>query len=54
MTNVRDQEIKGMFLSMKESESILSVDQTVNRFLNILDRGEFQSGCRIDYFDSEN
>lgn len=54
ITDVRDQDVREMFLSMKESKSILSVDQTIGKLIRILDKADFKSGSRIDYFEYDN
>lgn len=53
MHDIRDPDVKDLFLTMKKSESILTTDQTVLRLIKILEKGDFKSGCRIDYFDSD-
>ncbi|KAK7872087.1 hypothetical protein R5R35_004570 [Gryllus longicercus] len=53
MLDIRDPDTKDLFTTMKKSESILTTEQTVLRLINILEKGNFESGCRIDYFDSD-
>jgi sepiapterin reductase len=46
-----DADIKGMFVNLKKTEMILTVDQTTNRIIEVLENGKFESGQHVDYFD---
>lgn len=48
ITNAKDEELREMFLSMDKT---LTCEQTVNRLIGILEKGDFISGDTIDYFD---
>lgn len=49
--NVKDEGVRGMFVEMKEKNTILTPLQTVEKLLGILEKGDFKSGDVIDYFD---
>lgn len=46
-----DSDIVNFFKSMRENNTILTVEQTTIKFLDILKNGKFKSGDHVDYFD---
>ncbi|XP_066991224.2 sepiapterin reductase-like [Anabrus simplex] len=52
ISHVKHQEVKDLFVSMKTTDSLVPVDKTTQRLINILEKGTFTSGSRVDYFDS--
>jgi sepiapterin reductase len=46
-----DADIKGMFVNLKKTESILTADQTTKRIIDVLENGKFESGQHVDYYD---
>ena len=51
MRNTGDAETKGMFLNLKETKTILTVHQTTERIISLLDSGKYESGQHVDYYD---
>lgn len=51
LNNVKDDEVKGMFIEMKEKKTILTPRQTIEKLLKILETGDFKSGDVVDYYD---
>lgn len=51
ISNVKDVDIKKVFTGLKEEKTILSTSQTVRKFLEVLEKGEFKSGDIVDYYD---
>jgi len=51
LDNVKDAGVKSMFVELKEKKTILTPQQTVEKLLGILEKGDFKSGDTIDYFD---
>ncbi|XP_074031997.1 sepiapterin reductase [Leptinotarsa decemlineata] len=49
--NAQSTEVQKSFKETRES-SILTTAQTVNKMLELLEKGDFKSGDTIDYFDS--
>lgn len=47
VTNAKDEELKEMFSKL----NALTCEQTVGRFMDIIENGNFKSGDTIDYFD---
>ena len=46
-----DEEMKQMFISKKEDNTILSCEQTVTKLLSLLESGTYTSGDHVDYYD---
>ncbi|KDR16573.1 sepiapterin reductase [Zootermopsis nevadensis] len=46
-----DADIKQMFVNLKKEEKILTVEQTTNRIIEVLENGKFESGQHVDYYD---
>ncbi|KAJ9595492.1 hypothetical protein L9F63_013314 [Diploptera punctata] len=51
VSNTEDAEIKEMFVNLKESKNILTVDQTTKRIIDLLESGKYENGQRVDYYD---
>lgn len=51
ISSTGDADIKGMFVNLKKTEKILTVDQTTKRIIEVLENGKFQSGQHVDYYD---
>lgn len=51
INNVQDSDTKDMFISLVENDTILSLEQTTKRIIQLLDEGKFASGQRVDYYD---
>lgn len=51
ISNTGDADIKGMFVNLKKTETILTVDQTTERIVKVLENGKFESGQHVDYYD---
>lgn len=51
MSNTGDAETKGMFVNLKETKTILTVDQTTKRIVGLLESGKYKSGQHVDYYD---
>jgi hypothetical protein len=46
-----DADIRGIFVNLKKTETILTVDQTTNRIIEVLENGKFESGQHVDYYE---
>ncbi|XP_064085419.1 sepiapterin reductase-like [Macrobrachium nipponense] len=46
-----DQELRSAFASMKDEGKLLSCEESVRKFLRILDAKKFKSGDHVDYYD---
>ncbi|KAB0793089.1 hypothetical protein PPYR_12709 [Photinus pyralis] len=44
-------ELKGDFISMKETKKMLTPSQSVNKLLSVLKLGNYKSGDTVDYYD---
>jgi hypothetical protein len=51
ISSTGDTDIKGMFVNLKKTETILTVDQTTERIIKLLENGKFESGQHVDYYD---
>jgi hypothetical protein len=40
-----------MFVNLKKTGTILTVDQTTRRIMEVLENGKFESGQHVDYYD---
>lgn len=52
IANIRNEEVKEMFVNMKKDSTILSAEESVNKLVKILDSRKFKSGDRIDFYDA--
>lgn len=50
-SSINNEEIKQLFLNMKEDCTILSPAETVSKLVKVLSCRNFKSGSRIDYYD---
>ncbi|XP_068250569.1 sepiapterin reductase-like [Palaemon carinicauda] len=50
-TSTADQELRSAFASMKDEGKLLSCEESVRKFLEILDKKKFKSGDHVDYYD---
>jgi sepiapterin reductase len=46
-----DDMIRGYFTGLRESKTILTAEQTTKRFLQVLEKGKFQTGDHVDFYD---
>lgn len=46
-----DEGIQGYFKELRSNHTILTTEQTTERFLDVLEKGSFQSGDIVDYYD---
>ncbi|XP_025833532.1 sepiapterin reductase [Agrilus planipennis] len=51
VTNMKDKTVKDQFVSLLETKTILTPEQTVKKMLRILEMGDFKSGSIIDYYN---
>lgn len=51
INSTRDADTKGMFVNLKKTETILTVDQTTEKIIEVLENGKFESGQHVDYYD---
>lgn len=51
ISDAEGEEIRKMFLEIKEANAVLSTEQTVGKLLDLLEKRDFQSGATIDYYD---
>lgn len=51
ISSTGDADVKGMFVNLKKTETILTVDQTTERIIKVLENGKFESGQHVDYYD---
>lgn len=51
VSSTRDAGIKSMFVNLKKTGTILTVDQTTRRIIEVLENGKFESGQHVDYYD---
>ncbi|XP_014218771.1 sepiapterin reductase-like [Copidosoma floridanum] len=49
--NIVDPTTKEIFKDLKENERVLTTDQTVKKFLDILSSKKYESGDHVDYYD---
>ncbi|KAL0280804.1 UNVERIFIED_CONTAM: hypothetical protein PYX00_001991 [Menopon gallinae] len=50
-SNINNEEIRQMFVNMKENRTILTPPETVSKLVKVLDGRNFKSGSRIDYYE---
>ncbi|KAK7083029.1 hypothetical protein SK128_009240 [Halocaridina rubra] len=50
-TATGDEELRSAFISMKEEGKLLTMEDSVKKFLQIWDQRKFKSGDHVDYFD---
>lgn len=48
---VRDEEIKQMFVSQKESRSLVTLEETTQKIIDVLESRKYKSGDRFDFYD---
>jgi sepiapterin reductase len=48
---INDIELKNKFQNKKKCKEILTTDQTVNRFIQVLSKKNYKSGDHVDYYD---
>jgi sepiapterin reductase len=51
ITSTCDANIKDIFANLKKTGTILTVDQTTTRIIEVLEKGKFVSGQHVDYYD---
>ncbi|KAJ4444609.1 hypothetical protein ANN_06405 [Periplaneta americana] len=51
ISRTSDIDVKKMFVEYKETKKLLTVDDTTKRIIEILEKGNFQSGQHVDYYD---
>lgn len=44
-------ETSGLFKKLRDTGTILTTDQTIKRFLEVVAKGNYQSGDHVDYYD---
>lgn len=49
--NVGDLKVKEEFNELNDKNTVLTTEQTVNRFLKVLEEQKYSSGDHIDYYD---
>lgn len=51
ISTAESDEMRRQFAEMKETNQVLTAEQTVGRLLDILEKQDFESGDIVDYFD---
>lgn len=51
ISSTGDADIKSMFVNLKKTGTILTVDQTTRKIMEVLESGKFESGQHVDYYD---
>lgn len=49
--NAGSEETSSMFRHLRETGTILTTEQTTKRFLEVIAKGNYESGDRVDYYD---
>lgn len=50
--NLADEETRNSFVTMKNSNTLVTLEQTTKKIIEVLEAGKYTSGGRFDYFDS--
>lgn len=50
--NAVSEETSGMFKKLRSEGTILTTDETTKRFLEVVSKGEYQSGDHVDFYDA--
>lgn len=51
VNNVRDEEVRKMFVNMKNDNAILTPEASVKKLVKVLAARDFKSGSRVDFYD---
>lgn len=51
ISNTSDTDVKKTFVEYKETKTLLTVDDTTKRIIEVLEKGDFESGHHVDYYD---
>jgi hypothetical protein len=51
LTSIGDASVKDMFVNLRKTGTILTVDQTTRKIMEVLENGKFESGQHVDYYD---
>lgn len=51
ITSTGDASVQDMFVNLKKTGTILTVDQTTRRIMEVMENGKFESGQHVDYYD---
>ena len=51
VANVKDDAIRQSFNDMRKNKTIVTVEQTTAKFLEVIGAKKYKSGGRVDYFD---
>ncbi|KAJ8894831.1 hypothetical protein PR048_000138 [Dryococelus australis] len=51
--NVGHKDMRDMFMNLKDTQKLVTLDQTTKRIVKILEDGKYSSGDHIDYYDSK-
>lgn len=49
--NSHDSGVRGMFENLRSEKTILTTEQTTAKFLQVLEKNQFQSGDQVDFYD---
>lgn len=48
---IKDEDVKNSFIEMRDSKTLVKVEDTVAKLIDVLGNSKYTSGGRVDYFD---
>ncbi|XP_063228417.1 sepiapterin reductase [Bacillus rossius redtenbacheri] len=51
--NVGRKDMRDMFVNLKDTQKLVTLDQTTSRIIKILEEGKYSSGDHVDYYDTK-
>ncbi|CAH0388692.1 unnamed protein product [Bemisia tabaci] len=52
LDKIRDEEVKNAFSSMKETGTLVKVEQSAEKLIRVLEADTYKSGGRVDFYDT--
>uniref|UniRef100_A0A161MAN5 Sepiapterin reductase n=1 Tax=Triatoma infestans TaxID=30076 RepID=A0A161MAN5_TRIIF len=48
---IKDEDVRNSFIAMRDNKTLVKLEDTVGKLIDVLEHSKYTSGGRIDYFD---